>query len=226
MGSNPMGLIVALDSPDRGFEGLVEDLCGVVDGFKLGLPLLMGRGPGYAAELRSRCREGIWIADLKLADIGHVMKLTTSLVVDHVDAVIAHGFVGVKGALGELKEFLESRGRKLIVVASMSHPGAEEVYDKALPLILDAIEELGPWGVVAPATRPHVTTSIRERLGPRVAIVSPGVGAQGAEPGAALCAGADYEIVGRLIVSSPDPRSAALAVREAQRRRLASCGRG
>ena len=221
-----MGLIVALDSPDHGFEGLVEDLCGIVDGFKLGLPLLMGRGPGYAAALRSRCREGIWIADLKLADIGHVMKLATSLVVDHVDAVIAHGFVGVKGALGELKEFLDSRGKKLIVVASMSHPGAEEVYDKALSLILDAIEELGPWGVVAPATRPHVIASIRGRLGPRVAIVSPGIGAQGAEPGAALCAGAGYEIVGRLIVSSPDPRSATLAVREAQRRRLASCGRG
>lgn len=226
MGSNPMGLIVALDSPDRGFEDLVEELCGIVDGFKLGLPLLVGRGPVYTAALRSRCHEGVWIADLKLADIGHVMKLTTSLVVDYVDAVIAHGFIGVRGALGELKEFLERRGKKLVVVASMSHPGAEEVYDKALPLILDAMEKLGPWGVVAPATRPHVIESIRERLGPRVAIMSPGVGAQGAEPGAALCAGADYEIVGRLIVSSPDPRSAALAIRDAQGRRLASCRRG
>ncbi|OWJ54152.1 orotidine-5'-phosphate decarboxylase [Pyrodictium delaneyi] len=221
-----MSLIVALDSPDREFGSLVEDLCDIVDGFKLGLPLLMGRGVDYAARLRSRCNRGLWIADLKLADIGHVMKLTTSLVVEHVDAVIAHGFVGIQGALGELKEFLNSLGKKLVVVASMSHPGAREVYDKALPLILNVIGELEPWGIVAPATRPQVITSIRERLGDSVTILSPGVGAQGAEPGAAICAGADYEIVGRLITSSNDPRAAALAVKDAQKQRLQACKRG
>lgn len=213
---------MALDRPG-GYEELVGKLCSRVDGFKLGLPLLMARGPGYAGLLRRRCRDALWVADLKLADIGYVMRLTAGLVAEHVDAVIAHGFVGVEGALGELKDYLDSLGKRLVVVASMSHPGAREAYDHALPRILETLERLRPWGVVAPATRPGVVGIVRRRLGPGVAIMSPGVGAQGAEPGSALCAGADYEIVGRAITGSGDPVEAAERIRREQEARLSNC---
>ncbi len=40
-------------------------------------------------------------------------------------------------------------------------------------------------------------------------IISPGVRAQGAEPGDAITSGADYEIVGRAIYQSENPKDSA-----------------
>ncbi len=219
-----MTLIVAIDG--LGVEearGLTRSLCTRVAGFKVGLPFLLANGVQSLSELRGACPEKLWIADLKLADIGHVMKLVASSVASSVDAVIAHGFVGVRGALDELKEYLDSLGKKLIIVVSMSHPGAEEVYDKALPSILSVAAKLRPWGVVAPATRPAIIRETRKTLGQGVKILSPGIGAQGARPGEALCAGADYEIVGRLITGAGDPVASAEEVLSKQEEMLRRC---
>ncbi|MEM4743157.1 MAG: orotidine 5'-phosphate decarboxylase, partial [Pyrobaculum sp.] len=41
-------------------------------------------------------------------------------------------------------------------------------------------------------------------VGCRYRIISPGIGAQGGAPGDALKAGADFEIVGRYLLESPD----------------------
>lgn len=89
--------------------------------------------------------------------------------------------------------------------------------DPCLGRLIDVARRVSPWGVVAPATRPWVIGIVRRELGP-VKILSPGVGAQGAEPGAALRHGADYEIVGRLILGSRDPAEAARRVLEAHAR--------
>ncbi len=219
-----MTLIVAIDSLSvEEAEKLARSLCTWVAGFKVGLPFLLVNGVRSLSGLRGACPEKLWVADLKLADIGHVMKLVTSSVASYVDAVIAHGFIGVRGALDELKEYLVSLGKKLIVVVSMSHPGAEEVYDKALPSILGVVAKLRPWGVVAPATRPAIIHEARETLGQGVKILSPGIGAQGARPGEALCAGADYEIIGRLITEAGDPVASAEEVLREQREMLRKC---
>lgn len=85
-------------------------------------------------------------------------------------------------------------------------------------------------GVVA---SPQETTAIRERCGPSFTIVTPGIRGGGAcpagasakaeaderrrsddqertmGPGEAIAAGANYIVVGRPIISAPDPRSAA-----------------
>ncbi|MET1128311.1 MAG: orotidine-5'-phosphate decarboxylase [Thermoproteota archaeon] len=221
-----MGLIVALDSYERASD-VVRATCGIVDGFKLGLPLLLEVGAERALELRRFCSGAFWVADLKLADIGHVMVAAASRLVGGVDAIIAHSFVGVAGALEDLKLFLESKSTKLILVVAMSHPGAAELYEKLLDQILDEVApKVGPWGVVAPATRPELVRLTRRKLGPSVKILSPGVGAQGAQPGSALCAGADYEIVGRAITASEDPRRKAEAIRVAQGRALERCAGG
>lgn len=217
-------LLVALDdlSTDKA-SILARSLCGLASGFKVGLPFLLRNGVSSLKSLRAGCSDALWVADLKLADIGYVMKLTASMVLDSVDAMIAHGFVGVRGALDELKEYLDSLGKKLVVVVSMSHPGAEEVYDKALSSILSVAAKLKPWGVVAPATRPSIIRVTRETLGQGVKILSPGVGAQGARPGEALCAGADYEIVGRLITGAEDPIASAEKVVSEQEEMLRRC---
>jgi orotidine-5'-phosphate decarboxylase len=201
-----VGLIVAVDRPLE--EGLVERLCSVASGIKVGLPAVLRAGIEWARRAASSCR-GLRVLDFKLADVAHVMEAVVEPFLGYYNAFIAHSFIGGPGALNELSRLLESEGARLVLVASMSHPGSLEVYDKAVSLIEAVIDEVDPWGLVAPATRPSVIRRLRERY-PRKAILAPGVGAQGARPGTAVCAGADYEIVGRAIVDSPDPVRAAI----------------
>ena len=218
-----MTLIVAVDDLTASDAmRLTTSLCGVARGFKIGLPYILRNGADSASLLRKECPQALWVADLKLADIGYVMKLVASALINDVDAVIAHGFVGLRGALDELKEYLDENGKKLVVVATMSHPGAREVYDKVFPDIIGLLKRLQPWGVVVPATRPETIAVARSEL-PGSTILSPGVGAQGARPGTALCRGADYEIVGRLITRAPDPLATARRVVAEQEEMLRKC---
>lgn len=199
-------LVVAIDetSCDESLLSLASRASELAFGLKVGVPTLISCGLRFLRDLRAKAGDAFIIADLKLADVGDVMVKTASLVRDSVNAVIAHSFVGKAGALDRLAEAVKAWGLKLILVASMSHPGSLEFYDAATERVVGLVRELDPWGIVAPATRPHVVRSLRSLL-PSVKILAPGVGAQGASPGDAICVGADYEIVGRAILGSPDP---------------------
>ncbi|ADL19377.1 Orotidine 5'-phosphate decarboxylase [Acidilobus saccharovorans 345-15] len=222
-------IIVAIDGPVLGScQGLVKimtDLGDEVVGFKVGIPFIIQCGLESLAAARSRIRNGLLIADLKLADIGDIMVRVVSLVKDYVDAVIAHSFVGYKGALDKVSEKLKEWNIKLILVASMSHEGSRELYDRNLDSIMDVVKKANPWGVVAPATRPDIISLVRNALGADVKILAPGVGTQGARPGDAICAGADYEIIGRSITESPDPKKAVELIALEQEEALMRCRR-
>ncbi len=211
-----MGLIVALDPPE-GVDGvewclkLVRELGDVPSGYKLGLPLALDAGVEGLRRVSEAVPPGkLLIADLKLADIGYVMSLTAKkLARAGVNALIAHAFVGVKGALDELVSTCSNLGIKLVLVALMSHPGATRFMASAYGEALRVVKEVGAWGAVLPATKPEAVREGRKLLGESVKILSPGIGAQGAEPGTALRAGADYEIVGRLVTRASNPRAVA-----------------
>ena len=218
-----MTLIIALDALGPSVERvsrLARETCGLAAGYKLGWPNLLGAGARVLEAARKGCPGSLVIADLKLADIGYTMSLIAEQIASSADAVIAHSFVGAHGALDELKQALARHGSRLILVATMSHPGAAEAMDPCLDRLLGVARRVSPWGVVAPATRPGLVSKVRRALGGGVKILSPGIGPQGARPGDALRAGADYEIVGRLITGSPDPRGTAERVLREQRRRL------
>jgi len=224
-----MSLIAALDPPE-GVDGvgwcvnLVSSLGNVPKGFKVGLPLVVREGVRGLKDVVSVMSTELVIADLKLADIGYVMSLVTKAVASAgVNTVIAHAFVGTEGALSELSRTCSELGIKLVLVAFMSHPGAGRVMKKAFSDLLSIVKEVGAWGAVLPATMPEVVRAGREYLGTSVKIMAPGVGAQGAEPGDALCAGADYEIVGRLITRAEDPLKAAVEVVRKQSERVREC---
>lgn len=181
---------------------MVEAGCTAGVGAKIGWPFILEYGVEGVRRARRRCSDGLLVADLKLADTSWTMGLIVSRLEGVVDKFIAHAFTGVEGGLSGLASRL---GRdRVILVVSMSHPGAAETFDECLERVLGVAEAIDPWGVVAPATRPWVVSRVRERL-PGAAILSPGVGAQGARPGDALCAGADVEIVGRRVYRSRDP---------------------
>jgi len=201
-------VIVAIDDPLitlSKFKELVMKTKDAVSGFKLGLPYILSYGLDNIKSVITDFRDTYYIADLKLADIDVVMSLTTKVVCRvGFNGVIAHGFVGLKGGLDGLKSVCDELGVDLYIVTSMSHLGSTEIYDLVIDKVLSVVEGLRPTGVIAPATRPEVIRRVRNYLGRTYLILSPGVGAQGATPGSAICAGADLEIVGRAITSSQD----------------------
>jgi len=200
-----------------------EALKDIVQGFKIGLPAVIARGLEDIAKI-FKSYEGLLIADLKLADIGDVMAITAKYLKNYgFNTIIAHSFVGVKQGLDVLAKVCEEEGLRLVLVVSMSHDGSREFLDKHLDEFIEIAKGIKSWGVVAPATRSQVIKFVRSRVGSGMRILSPGVGVQGAMPGDAICAGADYEIVGRIITHSRTPRETALNILREQREKVIKC---
>jgi len=207
-------IIVALDPPD---DVNVVDWClsiigetrDLVAGYKIGLPLLVRLDSINELSLLARAMgDGLLrIVDLKLADIGDVMVSSIKPFIHYgFNYFIAHSFIGCRDGLGVLNSFLRENNAWLITVVSMSHRGSVEVMDSIVDRLLEVSVNVGAWGVVAPATRPEIIRFVRKHIGSRARILSPGIGPQGARPGDALMAGADYEIIGRMITRNSGPR--------------------
>ncbi|WP_297486868.1 orotidine-5'-phosphate decarboxylase [Thermococcus sp.] len=198
------GLILALDvyDRDRALE-IAESTADYLWAVKVNWPLIIGSGLKIITELKQITGLPV-IADLKLADIPNTNRLIAGKVFGAgADYIIAHGFVGrdsVKAAM-ELGE--------TIIVVEMSHPGAEEFIQPVTDRLIEMANELEPFGVIAPATRPERVSYISSKLKPGIKVITPGVGAQGGKAGEAIKAGADYIIVGRSIYESENPREAA-----------------
>lgn len=221
-------LVIALDPPfgPRGEYSaldIVKDTGTYVSSYKVGLPLILESGLKTIKSIKEFSSKRV-IVDLKLADIGDVMvQVLKKLAESGADVIIAHGFVGIGNGVEKLVEEARRLQLDVVLVAAMSHKGSEKYLDKHFEEILEDALKLGVHGAVVPATRPWLIRRAREVVGNKLKIYSPGIGAQGAGPGTALCAGADYEIVGRYITRSPSPRKTAEEVYEAQLRSVRMC---
>ncbi len=197
-------LILALDVYERSRAlKIARDTRDFLWGIKINWPLILGSGIGIIRELKEKTGLPI-IADLKLADIPNTHRLIAKKVFEEgANYIITHGFVG-RDSVKAVMELGET-----ILVVEMSHPGAEEFIQPAADRLIDLANDLMPFGVIAPATRPERVRYIREKLSKEIRILTPGVGAQGGRAKEALKAGADYIIVGRSIYSAENPREAA-----------------
>ena len=213
-------IVVAFD-PTKKLEleeahHLFSPLRGVVSGIKVGLPALFSMGL-RVLELPRQLEGFLFIFDPKLADVGHVDRMVAEKVFEAgFDALIVQPFVGFAGGLEEVVKIKGERG--VLAVCSMSHPGSEEFLNRHTEELLQRSWSAGVDGFILPAQRPSLISQARSRY-PEALILSPGVGAQGALPGSALSAGADFEIVGRAILSSRDPRKEAEKILEEIRAR-------
>ncbi len=221
-------IVVALDPPpnvdaERWCFNIVSKLVGGprLAGFKIGLPAIIDRGLAWIPRVFEGF-DGLLVADLKLADVAPIMEIVLErLRSAGFNTVIVHAFIGREGGLREVAEWCRRNGINLVAVVSMSHPGSRDFIDKHTREMVEMCRELGVWGFVAPATRPEMIRLVRS-LAPEAKILSPGIGAQGARPGDALRAGATYEIVGRAITRSPDPRRALEEIAKEQEEALRS----
>ncbi len=162
------------------------------------------------------------IMDAKINDIG----ATNQTIAEYYyaagfDAIIANPFIGWTEGLQPIFEVSRRLNRGVILLAYMSHKGANEGYgqtiidpetgEKTMQYQSFAKKAL-KWeadGVVAAATYPQKIAEIKQILGDKVPIYSPGVGAQGGVAENAVKAGARYLIVGREITTAEDPAETA-----------------
>jgi orotidine-5'-phosphate decarboxylase len=156
------------------------------------------------------------IADIKLNDIANTNRVATEYLWSAgFSAIIANPFVGFEGAMDAVIPRAHEIGKGVILLAFMSHKGAEEGYGLKLrdgktihDLFLTRAKEWSADGIVMGTTRPQKIKNARKILGNSIKIFCPGSGPQGGNPVASLKAGADYLIFGRSIVESEDPASA------------------
>jgi len=203
---------------------LVEQACQLaqavapyVAAIKVGYPLILSSGLEVARRLRETVPEVPLIADFKVADVAHTnAQIARQAFAAGFNALIVHGFMGSDSVNAVMEEARRLEGRVgVILVVDMTHPGSSQYLHPQAHRLARMARELGVTGVIAPGTSPRQVARIRSWIGPGLLIFSPGIGAQGGQPGAAIAAGADYEIVGRAVYSAPDPAEAARRLAEA-----------
>ncbi|MEM4699826.1 MAG: orotidine 5'-phosphate decarboxylase [Candidatus Nezhaarchaeales archaeon] len=163
------------------------------------------------------------IMDCKVNDVASTSKVMAELFFDAgFDAITACPFTGFDGGLDEVFSLARERGRDVILIAYMSHPGASCWYGGLFidletlcltnPFEVFARQAIswGACGIVVGATRPWVIERVARIVKGRALIFSPGLGPQGGLLEESLRAGCDYFIVGRMIVESSDPRETAI----------------
>jgi orotidine-5'-phosphate decarboxylase len=213
-------LIVALDVSTVGeAEALVEKLGDSVTFYKVGLQLVFAGGLPFAEWLR-RSGKRVFL-DVKLLDIDNTIAGAVKSI-----AAMGMTFVTIHAYPKAMAAAVKARGNASLgllgvtVLTSMDDDDltaagyAEGIVDTVGRRAAQA-REAGMDGIVA---SPGEAAMVRAIAGPNIAIVTPGIRPEGAEPGdqkrtatpaAAIAAGADYLVVGRPITGATDPRAAA-----------------
>lgn len=201
------GVIVAFDMEDVSFAlKLAEELNCIEGNFaiKIGRPLEMQTGNSIISKIKDISDLPV-IYDGKIADIPYISKEIAKEAYDAgADAVIIHAFLG-----GDVIEAVkELDAGDVIAVIEMSHKGSDEFIGPVSEKMIGFVDEFGIDGVVLPATRPDRVKKLSKMIDDAY-IISPGIKTQGAKVGDAVSNGADYEVVGRAIYNSKNPKVAA-----------------
>ncbi len=219
-------LIVALDVADRAAaEQLVAAIGDAAIFYKIGMELAYS-GDGLALVGRLAAAGKRVFLDLKLHDIPNtVERATTQAARLGATFLTVHAYpqtmrAAVAGAAGSGLAILgvtvlTSSDDADLIEAGYRFGVAELVRRRA-----GQAEALGVHGLVASAAE---AKGVRETVGPRMILVTPGIRPAGAAigdqkrvatPASAIRDGADYLVVGRPITTAPDPRKAAAAIVE------------
>jgi len=222
-------LIVALDLPSaEAALHVVERLGADVDFYKIGSPLFTLAGPAVVRALRDRGKRVF--LDLKFHDIPNtVAAAVTAAATLEVELLTLHASGGV-AMMRAAREASGDDGPALLgvtVLTSFSAGDVEQVWNKPVSSVHDEVirlaalaGEAGLHGVVA---SPLEVAWIKRHHGREFLVVAPGIRLAGEElgdqsrvatPAEAARAGADYIVVGRPVLRSPDPAAVVAAIRE------------
>jgi orotidine-5'-phosphate decarboxylase len=219
-------LIVALDVPSVAeARALVARLDGVVSFFKIGLWLQFAAG--FDQLLDNLVAQGKRIfLDAKMFDIGETVKQGVTRAAERgVSFVTVHGDDDIIKAAAEGKAGSSLRVLVVPVLTSLDANGLRELgYGGSLAELI-AGRARTTWAcgcdgiIAAPQDNPNEIRRAADAAG--LLVVTPGVRLAGSAlddhkrsgtPAQAIAAGADYLVVGRPIVKSPDPAAAAAQI--------------
>lgn len=216
-------LIVGLDVPTvKEAEAVVRELDGVVSFYKIGYQLAFAGGLDFARELASG-GTNVFL-DMKLLDIDNtVAKGVENIVKMGVTMLTLHAYPKAMRAAVEA-----ARGSDLclLAVTVLTSMDAQDVIDAGYEydphtLVLRRSEQAlvaGMGGIVCSAAE---AGAVRKIVGPKLAVVTPGIRPTGAEhgdqkrvvtPADALRNGSSHLVVARPIVAAVDRRAAAQAI--------------
>ena len=216
-------LIVALDLPTvEAAERMVSRLGESVYFYKIGYQLAFAGGLSFAAGLIAAGKQVF--LDLKLHDIGNtvakgvesVAKLGVTFLTVHAYPQTMHAAVDARKGSGL---------RVLAVTVLTSYDDADLAaagYDFTVPeLVAERAAQARDIGVDGLVCSAEEAANLRSIASAGMVLVTPGIRPADSEkgdqkrvmtPAAAIAAGADYLVVGRPILSAPDPKAAAQAI--------------
>jgi orotidine-5'-phosphate decarboxylase len=227
-------LIVALDVATLAEEEkALRELGGTVSFFKVGSQLFTAAGP-RAVEAIKKTGAKVFL-DLKYHDIPNTVERTAQAACDlGVDLFNVHalgGFEMMECAAKAVWNWSEEKGRPgpkilgVTVLTSLSEASLKDVMgetnrtlEEEVLMLARMASSAGLDGVVA---SPEEIVPIKEACGKEFIVLTPGVRPKGSEmgdqkrvltPGEAIRRGADYLVVGRPILSAPNPGEAAGAI--------------
>ena len=231
-------LIVALDvpkDPSRMIElkdalSIVEELKGVVSFFKVGWPVYLADG-GH--ELHRRLiKQGLKVfLDLKFGDIPETVKRLISTA--ERDGVT---FISLNTGPDGIRAAVDARLSEYPKVLALTLLSSQDQSDLDLALeqfILHRAQQAKEAGCDGLIVSGREISLVRERVGEELIIVSPGIRPSGAPkddhkraltPFEAVCAGADYLVVGRPITTADNPAEAAKHIIEEMHKGFKSRG--
>lgn len=213
-------LIVALDCDSLAkATAFVEELEGLVSFFKVGIELQLAEGMPAVEYLKSKGKKVF--LDLKYFDVPETVERAV-----HQAATLGVTFLTIHGNGRNIEAAVRGRGDhdlKLLSVTVLTSLDADDIKDLGFQCSVEELVlhrakkalEAGCDGVIASGQE---ASKIREFLGDKLLIVSPGIRPRGfpkqdqkraVSPQAAVLGGADYLVVGRYITTDPYPRKAA-----------------
>jgi len=209
-------LIFALDVPSAAeAERLLDRLDGHITFVKVGLELYTAAGPETVKRVIAR---GMRVfLDLKFLDIEETVRRATARV-----AAMGVHFLTVhanRKALGAAVQGREGSALQLLAVTVLTNFDSHDLREMGIQRSVQDLvtarallaSEVGCDGVVASGEEP---AAIRQKVGPRFVIVTPGVRpagkgvddhARATTPTQTIAAGADYLVIGRPIRDAADP---------------------
>jgi orotidine-5'-phosphate decarboxylase len=217
-------LIAALDLDSRAeAEAIIERLDGAVDFFKIGYQLFYGGDGLNLGKALLKAGKRVFF-DLKLLDIDNtVEKGVAAIAATGATMLTVHAYpqcmrAAVKGAAGSELTLLG-----VSVLTSMNDADVAEAgfaRDTAGLVALRA-EQAKAAGIGGLVSSPLEAEMVRGIVGPRMAIVTPGIRPAGSAvgdqkrvmgPAEAVAAGASHLVVGRPITAAVDPAAAARTI--------------
>ena len=196
-------------------KGIVDATAPFVCGFKPQIAYFSALSAEPVLEqvcdyIRSEHPDLILMLDAKRGDIGSTAEKYASEAFDRyqADAVTVSPYMGHDSAI----PYLERTDKGVIVLCRTSNPGGsdlqalivgqEPLYLRVAHMVAHEWNKDGQCGLVVGATFPEELRRVREKVGPQMPLLVPGIGAQGGDIAATCEAGCDNVGAGMMINSS------------------------